>query len=511
MKVIAVHTVRMILGLTFIILGLLKVNDPKGYSVSLLAKMEHFEQAFRPAGVILNFHVGENTHDSLWAKVELARNEVQGRIDFKAILTPNTFDTLGNVLSFNQRVSLYFNGRLLSYKINELFDTNYITTYSIKVVSPSGPLFQNTSTSIQLRNNNISAIIDLSQFQTEESPWLSRMAVLKDLALILGISFAVFQFLIGFSLVIGFRLKQIVKAIYTYAIITLFFLTWFWLSEMGISIAGISFLAMTSLTLIVFIYIYNINYFKWIGVTLSAICILLGVLWVATIDSDLMTSHFYPANSCFKYISWWNLNTLQEIILFVLVALFSLFLLFFSEIIKPWFSSKFGYGIIGFWFLNNATAAVLCLIFLPAFNYSSFSKGQRLANLNNGTFSMITSENQEKVDEYIKLGDKGYLLVVPKLEKANKTLLNKAVLRYKWAKESKIPFDIVSSSEIKIGLNTLQKYKMGDHYLQADWQLLETMAPCNPTLYFLKGDTIIKRWSGNWMPGKKQFTKARYK
>ena len=124
---------------------------------------------------------------------------------------------------------------------------------------------------------------------------------------------------------------------------------------------------------------------------------------------------------------------------------------------------------------------------------------------------MITSENQEKVDEYIKLGDKGYLLVVPKLEKANKTLLNKAVLRYKWAKESKIPFDIVSSSEIKIGLNTLQKYKMGDHYLQADWQLLETMAPCNTTLYFLKGDTIIKRWSGNWMPGKKQFTKARYK
>lgn len=238
--------------------------------------------------------------------------------------------------------------------------------------------------------------------------------------------------------------------------------------------------------------------------------------------------------------------------------------------IKPLFSKGFGWKFIGTISLMSVAFGVLCYLYLPIWDFLPYKEGndirkimtevpagmratdsvQMLFVLEKGkdSVSVTTKEYTDDYDKFEKEGWKfrrrvdkviiegwkspihdfaindpktgqdlkdtflntgGYKLmwVSTYLDKSYTGANPEISAIYKWAVANKVPFYALTATSEAPAAAYAAKYKLPFRFLSGDYKMLMTLARFNPTLYLFKGSVVVDKWSGLNLPGEKRLQK----
>jgi len=257
---------------------------------------------------------------------------------------------------------------------------------------------------------------------------------------------------------------------------------------------------------------------------------------------------------------------LKDIVLTVLISI----IFFGRKYIKPLFSKGFGWKFITTMSLMSAGFGVYCYLFLPVWDFLPYKEGNNLVKimtevpkgmrakdsveiqfvLQKGADSITVSakdytsgyekfekEGWEYKDRRQKtiiegwkspikdfsisdpkngnsltdtvLNNKGYklFLACTYLNKTNKTAIKNMAVLHKWAKNKGIPFYPVTATGSQAASEFSAAHGLNFGFLAGDYKMLLSMARFNPTLYLMKDATVIRKWSGLNFPSEKKLDK----
>ena len=113
-------------------------------------------------------------------------------------------------------------------------------------------------------------------------------------------------------------------------------------------------------------------------------------------------------------------------------------------------------------------------------------------------YNLATGEDLK--DKVLQSNDYQLLFVMPFLSETDLSCLENINRLYEWTKSQKVNFYALSSASLKPVKEFKKKYGISFEIFAADQKMLMTMARYNPTLYVFKGSIVIEKYSGNNLP-----------
>jgi uncharacterized membrane protein YphA (DoxX/SURF4 family) len=225
MKIVT-NLFRVIIGLTFIFSGFVKLDDPTGFSY----KLDEYFSVF--AGDV------ETTQDTVYISTTFNGEEFKyqrtlfvndapipllSTTSIKRIASEeNPEDTL-----WKGNVAIYFDNQLILSKDYQLLDSLQTAVVVTNIHVGDKSIYDNSSTvSINSKDNSEEQSIDVSASVKADSWLVGFFNGMKPIALYIGIFVSIIEVLLGFALLIGWKPKL---TAWLLLLLTLFFafLTWY--------------------------------------------------------------------------------------------------------------------------------------------------------------------------------------------------------------------------------------------------------------------------------------------
>ncbi len=113
-------------------------------------------------------------------------------------------------------------------------------------------------------------------------------------------------------------------------------------------------------------------------------------------------------------------------------------------------------------------------------------------------YNLATGEDLK--DRFLQSKNYQMVFIMPFLSEANTSSLEQIKMLYELGKQQGWDFYALSSASLEPSLAFIKKHQLPFEMYAADQKMLMTMARYNPTLYIFKGSTVLAKYSGNNLP-----------
>lgn len=500
---LTVNIARILTGLLFIFSGVIKLNDPSGFSIKLNEYFDVFAQDVSTKQDTLKISLSQGTTTLGSQSFVLYSFDKSRDLEVSTEVFPEK-DTTGKILRYEANLTVNLGGQSVSEYGFSLPDSATVSMFSVAATVAGKPAFQKTYP-VSVKKPAVEVkTLNLKEYVKSESALNSFFKWMKNWSLFLSIFICALEVILGFALIVG----------------------------------------------------WNIRLTAW----------LLLLLIVFFTFLTFYAAYFNKVTDCgcfgdfIKLKPWQSFN--KDLILLVLI----LIIFFGKRYIKPWFSRTFGWKFMGIISLLSFGFGVFCYLYLPVWDFLPYKKGndihaimtevpagmrstdsiQMIWVMERGNDSVrITTEKfkeytdkgwkyRSRIDEIIIEGYKspihdfaindaetgmdlkdsflqykGYqvLFIFPLTDGAFSGAFMKGKDIWKWASEKNIPFFPLSATSSEPANEFAAENKLGFSFFSADQKMLLTMARYNPTLYLFNGSVVVDKWSGRNLPSIKKLEK----
>jgi len=494
----AFQFIRIFTGALFIFSGIVKLNDPAGFAIKLNEYFEVFAQDFSTKQDSVSVQCYLNDQKLIDQNYVIYAFDKQKQLEWHVNPLKNDnpppsvlFEFFGQYGSSSFSSSIYVPKPLKSMRM-------VVKTNKIKLCDKF-QLLDSNNTGIQ----DFTAEIDLSKHVKPESFLNEFFKDLKEYSLIFSILFCALEVILGFTMLISYRIK--LTLIITALLVVFFtFLTGYSAYYNKVTDCGCfgdflklkpwdSFRKDVVLDILVLFMFFGVNRYKPVF-SPSKNNVIVPIFTLLT---------FIFGIGCYYYLPVWDFlpyqkgNDIKEIMNYIPKgerASDSISIKFVlqkgSDSVKVTSKEYAKYSEKGFTFVRQDRQIIIEGYKSPIHDFS-------IRNQSNGLDYKDTMLNYHGFQ---------LLFIVPFLENANNRAIEDFQKINSWANK----FKTHSNSKIKVfGLTSAsmgpvkdftQKFKLPIEFYAADQKMLMTMARYNPTLYLFSGSTVVEKWSGFNLP-----------
>ncbi|MCO6495665.1 MAG: hypothetical protein J5I91_08315 [Bacteroidetes bacterium] len=504
MKLI-INTIRVLVGLLFMFSGFVKFNDPIGFSYKMEEYFDVFSEDLDVQQDSLHIHITDQRGNEVIQNFAVYKNKTQSTL-WLTSKTDKDLMEVGNDTFISTNIIISIDNEVVMDE-NYLYKPHNNETDSIYIEWALLENPKNNFTELISPYNDIENKITLDYSENlKPQPLVSKFFdSLVPYSLWIGMSICVFELVLGFIILIGWK--------------------------------PLPSLLVTLLMIIFFTFLTGY----------SAV--------------------FNKVTDCGCFGDAIKLTPWQSFYKDIILLLLILILLSKQKIIKPIFSSGFSYKSAIFLTILSFSYSLYALYFLPPINFLNFANGNNLLertlvpegqpkddimqiqyyykNKNDGQTkefdinnAPIDDENWEYVDRKEKiiqkaykpkldnfhdiihpmLGDvsdsilnsKDYQLIIASYDitLANKKGINKAVeLANNWSKETGLAVWFITSNSQDILDSFAATHHLDFKFCSADNKFVKSIIRSNPGVILLKGPIVIKNWDTHRIPPFKRIKK----
>lgn len=390
---ITVQIARVLTGLLFIFSGVIKLNDPSGFSIKLneyfdvfahdvsahqdtlkIVMMEGAKEKASKGFVLYSF----DTERDLVIQSDLDTSQ-ETTIE-KKVVKKDTVEVKHTKVTYDVTIEAQLNGQPAADTEFELPDSFTVSMFTLKATVGGKSIFQkdykvSVGNLVTAKNT-----LNLKEYVKKES-WLNDLFKgMKGWTLWLSIFICALEVILGFALIVGWRIHFTAWLMLLLIVFFTFLTGYSWLS--GFCPTGTFwFLMLLALALVIIsglianVRIRNALLFFWLGYVLVflLICKFTSVCFTCEFDKMKMKvtdcgcfgdfMHLEPSHSFFK-----------DLILMLLI----LIVFFGRHHIKPWFSKKFGWKFMLVITLLSGGFGVYCYLYLPVWDFLPYKEGNNI-------------------------------------------------------------------------------------------------------------------------------------
>lgn len=504
---ILVQIARVLTGLLFIFSGMVKLNDPSGFSIKLNEYFDVFAQdvATKQDTLKVSLLQGVNVLGS--KQYVLYSFDESKDLAVRTEHAPRT-DTAGNILGFDAAIEVSLASQQVARMDFPLQDSTAVALYSVKAEVAGKSAFQKTYPVTVLKPVAETHALNLKEYVKEESFLNGFFKGLKDFSLWLSIFVCALEVILGFALLVGWKSR------------------------------------------------------------LTAWLLLLLILYFTFLT--FYAAYFNKVTDCgcfgdfIKLKPWQSFN--KDLILTVLI----LIIFVGTRYIKPWFSKTFGWKFMGGVTILTLGFGIFCYLYLPVWDFLPYKKGNNIHRIMTevpagmratDSIELVYTmhKGNDSVDvpfispytEYTKRVKEGWIagkrtdkviiegwesaihdfaindaatgadrkdslllgkgfqlvLILPMLEGTYEGALPEIREIWKWSDDKNIPFFPLTATSPAPAAEFSAKHKLDFTFFSSDQKMLLTMARYNPTLYLFNGPVVVDKWSGRNLPSVKKLEK----
>jgi len=500
---ILVQISRVLVGLLFIFSGVIKLNDPSGFSIKLNEYFDVFaaDVSTQQDSLTVSLMDGPKV---LGSKTFILYSfDKERTLEFENEYEAQR-DTAGKIIRYDANMELSLGTETVADLDYAAMDSIERKMVAVKVTIAGNSAFQKTFMASPAKMLNETQIVNVQQYVKPEG-WLNGFFKgMKSFSLWLSIFVCSLEVILGFALIVG------------------------WKSRLT------SWLLLLLIIFFTFLTFYAANYNK-------------------VTDCGCFGDFI-------KLKPWQSFN--KDLVLLVLILIIFLG----ARYIKPWFSKKFGWKFMAMTSLITVAFGVLCYLYLPLWDFLPYKKGNDIkkimtdvpagmratdsveirfvmqkgndsAEVTSKQYADYTAKGytyKRRIDKIIIEGYKnpihdfaindmtsgrdlkdsllshdGFQLVFisPFLDKVYEGCMPETKEIYAWTAEKNIPFFAVTASSKEPASEFTKKHKLGFNFMAGDQKFLMTMARYNPTMYLMNGPVVVKKWSGRNLPSVKSLEK----
>ncbi|MBL7812395.1 MAG: hypothetical protein JNL57_09260 [Bacteroidetes bacterium] len=506
MKVL-LHFARFFTGLLFIFSGMVKLNDPSGFAIKLNEYFDVFAEDVSTRQDSLVLSIKEGAAEVSRKAFQLYSFDKERTFSLSSS-TDTESDTSGKVTGYTVHVNAYLGSESAGELEFRLPDSASIGMFTVKASVLNNVALQSDFKVRPNENLSASKPVDLSKFAKTESALYDFFKWLKKFSLWFSVFFCALEVILGFALIVGWRMRLTA-----------------WL-----------------LLLIILFFTFLTGYSAWFKKVTDCGCF-----------GDFIK--LKPWTSFYKDL----------VLTFLIVIIF-----IGRNKITPWFSKGFGWKFISVISLLCLGFGIYCYMFLPVWDFLPYKEGSNIKHTmtylppgqlahDSVEMSYVFHKGKDSAivpyvkpyTEYTKYTEKGW----EPGRRIDKVLVegynwpihdfaisdaatgqdlkdsflnaktyqlvwvctylgegydgaNKDIARlYDWAKKNKVAFFPLTASAGTPADEYARKHKLPFRFMSADNKMLMTMGRFNPTLYFMKGTTILEKRSGLNMPSNARLEK----
>ena len=523
MKII-VQIARILTALLFIFSGVIKLNDPSGFSIKLNEYFDVFAQDVSTVQDTLKISLSDGT------KVLGSKSYVINHFDTERELAiSSAIDTTQDVTKIltigKRKDSIWKEVVKINYELTftatlagqsaietemDLPDSLTVAMFALKATVGSKGLFQKDYKVSVASPVNAKTSINLRDHVKMESGLNGFFKWLKKYSLFLSIFVCALEVILGFALIVGWSIR---------------FTTWM-------------------LLLLILFFTFLTFYAAFFNKVTDCGCF-----------GDFL--HLKP---------WQSFNKDLILLVFILIIFFG------KKFIKPWFSKSFGWKFMTFITLISSGFGVFCYLYLSIWDFLPYKEGNDIKKImtdvpvgmrasDSITLSFVLHKGMDSVEvpfsapykeysEKIKAGWKadansrrqkvvieGYknpihdfvitdtkagieykdtflnnanyqlMWVVPYIDNAYQGCTPEIKEISEWSKSKRFRFWALCSSGPDLIDAWVKQNKAGFQFYESDQKTLLSIARYAPTLYLFKGPISLRKWSGRNLPSLKKLEK----
>ncbi len=564
---ITTQFLRIAVGALFIFSGIVKLNDPSGFAIKLDEYFHVFSEdaaADQPDIVVrltddmdevlettLPLYSFDNTRD-LFIESSISEKTVADKLEFEQTVIASIDDK-----------------QIIEYKA--IFrDAKSVRTFGFEVSIDNNPIYQQSFNSQKLIQEPQQAKLELKKYIHENSFLVDFFSHLTEYSLWFSLIFCALEVILGFALVIGWRVALVAWLMFLLVVFFTFLTAYSYYAGYcpnRFAFAGFSVLLLFSI--LVFIKKSSALFYK----LLLLLFILIGTFVALCAFTDLCFACEFnklkmKVTDCGCFGDFLKLKPWESFYKDIALTLFIAVILINSEVIKPWFSKKFGNRLMAIFSIFTVGFGVFCYFYLPLWDFLPYKKGndvkQVIEYLPAGeraqdsmliTFSLRKGDDSVRVSSsnmvsYMNQGYKfvpnsrkdkiiveGYkspihdftftrnsddrditndilngtdymlIWICSDITETSQKDFKNIVPIQKWATAEAVKFMTSTYTGPDLASKLLKEKGLDDEVYRCDQKTLLTMARYNSTLYLFKGPVIINKWSARSLPSTKKLTK----
>lgn len=502
MKII-IQIARALTGLLFIFSGVVKLNDPSGFSIKLNEYFDVFAQDVSVKQDSLKFVLTQGANVVGNKTMVLYSFDSEKEFSVNTRIEPQA-DSTGKVLRYDAELTVKVGNDVFDPIPLTFQDSQSLTMLAAKAMVGEKTIYQKDFRIGITSQQSVSESLNVQPYVKAEGFLYDFFKSMKDYTLILSVFVCSLEVILGFALIVGWQ------------------------------------------------------------ITLTSWLILLLIVFFTFLT--FYSAYFNKVTDCgcfgdfIKLKPWQSFN--KDLILLVLI----LIVFFGKNHIKPWFSKKFGWKFMAVISVFTVVFGVWCYLFLPVWDFLPYKKGNDIAKImrdvpagmrstdsieivwvmkkgndsatiSTAQFSDYTKKGWEysrRIDKVVIEGYRspihdfaindpatgtdlkdsflnynGYQLVyaVTFLEQSYKGCIPEIKEIAAWAKDAGVKMNALTATSPEPATAFSKKHGLGFDFYSSDQKMLMTIARYNPTLYLFKGSVVVKKWSGRELPSIKRLQK----
>lgn len=503
-----VQIARVLTGLLFIFSGVIKLNDPSGFSIKLNEYFDVFAQDVASKQDSLKLSLFEGSNELGSKTFVLYSFDKSREIDLQSLCIPRK-DTAGKILGFEANVELSLGAETVADYDFPLPDSLSTKLFSVKSEIAGKSVLAKSYKASVINEIDETFSIDVKDYVKKEGFLFGFFKAMKNQTLWLSIFICAIEVILGFALIVGWKNR------------------------------------------------------------LTAWLLLLMIVFFTFLT--FYAAYYNKVTDCGCFGDFIKLKPWQSFYKDLILLGLILIILIGAKYIKPWFSKKFGWKFMTVISMLALGFGIFCYMYLPVWDFLPFKKGNDLLKLmtevpkgeraqdsihiyyvmHKGNDSVevpfIRSPYKEYTDK-IKAGWKagrrteklivkgynwpihdfsitdpqtgadkkdsllsyeGYQLVwiVVYTDKAYNGGNKELKEIYNWSVDKGLSFLALTASSPEPAAQYASAQKLEFKFFSSDQKMLMTMARYSPTLYLLNGPVVIEKWSARNLPSTKKLQK----
>ena len=490
------NLIKLLTGALFVFSGLVKLNDPAGFSIKLDEYFDVFSEDVAPRQDSIQLQILAESHVFYDSKFLLYPSDKT-----KEVKLAIASDTNGNyqldlkwggmertasfqsVISFPEKIGL----RFIPLGEND----------NKALIGPSTLFFELDSTEIGQKNARIGTTYDLTTLVKPPGFFSGFFKSCKSYSLHLSVFFCALEVLLGLAMLIGYEIK--VTVIITALLIGFFtFLTGYSAYFNKVTDCGCfgdflklepwtSFKKDLVLSFAVLVLIIGWKHNRSLFIKGKA-HLVMGILSILTFAFGIYCYLYLPIWDFLPYKKGNDIKFIMENIPEGERA---------SDSIQVRFVMQKGQDSVKVTTLEYAKYAEEGYAFVRQ-DRQLIEEGYKSPIHDFAIYNLSTGEDLK--DKILNTDRYQMLFIMPFLSETDDESLSEIKKIYAWALKNKIDFYALSSASLEPTRLFRNKHKLDFEIFAADQKMLMTMARYNPTLYLFKGSTVVDKFSGCDLP-----------
>ena len=493
---IVFNLIKLLTGALFVFSGLVKLNDPAGFSIKLNEYFDVFAEDVSPSQDSVQLQIlSENTicFDDKFVLYP-SDSEKEVKFDFSA-------DTLGNYsIQFKwggiERSTAFQSEQSFPKKIGLRF-IPLAESGNNSTTGPNTQYFQLDSTDVIQKKAQINYTYDVTRLVKPTGFLSGFFKSCKSYSLHFSVFFCALEVLLGLAMLIGYEIK--VTVIITALLIGFFtFLTGYSAYFNKVTDCGCfgdflklepwtSFKKDLILSFAVFMLIIGWKHNKSLFVRGKA-HLVMGILSVLTFGFGIYCYLYLPIWDFLPYKKGNDIKFIMENIPEGERA---------TDSIQVRFVMQKGNDSVKVTTLEYAKYAEKGYTFVRQ-DRQTIIEGYKSPIHDFAIYNLATGEDLK--DRFLQSSNYQMVYIMPFLSEANTSSLTEIKTLYELGKKQGWDFYALSSASLAPSNEFIKKHQLPFEMYAADQKMLMTMARYNPTLYIFKGSRVLEKYSGNNLP-----------